>query len=141
MILSLGLQYPIKLKNMKKLIIILSLASLFGTSCKKDIVDRYESKKTTTPAVNKTRDLTVASNFDWSTTNEVSFELTPKTSGLLLIQSVDAEVFYKAFLKPGVKHTAKLTLQNKHEKMYFYFNGNQEEVVVKPGMMVASKLN
>jgi hypothetical protein len=68
-------------------------------------------------------------------------EITPKTSGLLLIQSANAEVFYKAFLKAGEKHTTKVTMQNSHEKMYIYFNGAQEEVVVKPGVMVASKLN
>jgi hypothetical protein len=127
---------------MKNLIIILSLVTLFGTSCKKDLVERYEKNKTVaSPEVTKTRDVKVASNFEWSTTNEMGVEITPKTSGLLLIQSANAEVFYKAFLKAGEKHTTKVTMQNSHEKMYIYFNGAQEEVIVKPGVMVASKLN
>jgi hypothetical protein len=126
---------------MKNLILILSLVTLLGTSCKKDLVERYENTKpAAAPSVTKTRDIKVASNFDWSTSNEMGVEITPKTSGLLLIQSANAEVFYKAYLQAGVKHSTKITMQNKHEKMFIYFNGAQEEVVVKPGLVVASKL-
>lgn len=112
----------------------------FGlSSCKKDLVPT-EPKSVQPEKAAKTRDLKVSDNFKWETINEMVVEITPSKSGLLLIQGENAEVFYKAFLQPGVSHTAKLTLQNVHQKMFVYFNGSQEEINISSGGKIKSTL-
>ncbi|MDP3928148.1 MAG: hypothetical protein Q8R57_03920 [Bacteroidota bacterium] len=125
--------------SIQKLFILVVLFTLGLSSCKKDLVPS-EPKLAQPEKVTKTRDLKVSDNFKWETTNEMVVEITPSKSGLLLIQGENAEVFYKAFLQPGVSHTAKLTLQNIHQKMFVYFNGSQEEINISSGAKVKSTL-
>lgn len=126
---------------MKKLIVFLFAVSFLGTSCKKDLVEKYEKAKDNGVAkVTQTKDVKVSDNFAWSTSKEVQVQINPNSKGLLLIQSAEGEVFYKAFINSGNVFTAKFILQNKNEKMFIYFNGNQEEVPVTTGLKYVSQL-
>lgn len=125
--------------KVNSLMTLLVLFTIGFTSCKKDLIPT-EPKSVQVEKATKTRDLKVSDNFKWETSNEMQIEITPSKAGLLLIQGANAEVFYKAYLQPGVSHTAKITLQNTHEKMYVYFNGMQEEVNISSGGTVKSNL-
>lgn len=127
---------------MKNLLFILALVSFLATSCKKDLIEKYEKTKAASPVQKAaaTKDLKVAEDFAWSTTNEVEVTINPTQSGLLLVQNELGEVFYRAFVKSGNTCTAKFSLQNKNPKMFLYFNGVMEEVAVTPGLKYASKL-
>lgn len=126
--------------SIQKFLILMLFFTTGLSSCKKDLIPS-ESKSVQATKVTKTRDLKVSDNFKWETTNEMVVEITPTKSGLLLIQGENAEVFYKAFLQPGVSHAAKLTLQNLHQKMFVYFNGSQEVINISAGTKVKSTLN
>ena len=125
--------------NFRNFLLLAVLFTLSLSSCKKDLIPS-EPKSVQPEKVTKTRDLKVSDNFKWETINEMVVEIVPDKAGLLLIQGENAEVFYKAFLQPGVSHSAKLTLQNIHQKMFVYFNGAQEEINISSGGKVKSNL-
>lgn len=127
---------------MKNLLVLLALVSFLATSCKKDLIEKYEKTKATNPVqkVSATKDIKVSENFEWSTTNEVELTINPTKSGLLLVQNEMGEVFYRAFVKAGAPFQAKFSLQNKNPKMYIYFNGAMEEVSIVPGLKYSSNL-
>lgn len=121
------------------LLVVLFLITTWISSCKKDLTVN-EQNSNTSNMVSRTKDLKVSNNFKWSTIHEVQVEIAPKKSGLLLIQGVNAEIFYKAFLQPNVPHIATLALPNIHDKMYIYYNGAQEMVSVNTGSRIKSNL-
>ncbi len=117
----------------KNVVFMLLLCALGFTSCKKDIINQEERLDQGTK-VSRTADLKVSNTFKWSTINEMQVEISPNKAGLFMIQGSKAEVFHKAYLQPGVKHIARLSLPNVHENLFAYFNGAKEEIKVTAGI-------
>lgn len=114
-------------------IITLLFCAIGFSSCKKEIINQEESLDQGTK-VSRTADLKVSNTFKWSTINEMQVEISPNKAGLFMIQGSKAEVFHKAYLQPGVKHIARLSLPNVHENLFAYFNGAKEEIKVTAGI-------
>ena len=108
-------------------------------SCKRDL-EQINPKAIQKTQPSKTSELTVSENFNWETNYNVEFEITPSTSGLLLIQGENAELFHKAFVKAGISYHPTFTVQNKYSKMIVFLNGKQEKFNLSSGIKIKSNL-
>jgi hypothetical protein len=97
----------------------------FGlTSCRKDLAPKPSSQTVAT----STKELKVASNFDWATTRSMDVQINAANKGLLLIQDENASVIYKALVNAGDVHTTHITFGSSVKKAFVYFNGASEEI-------------
>ncbi|MBC7383579.1 MAG: hypothetical protein H7296_11425 [Bacteroidia bacterium] len=115
-----------KKSNTMRLLLIASLFTVAMTSCKKDFIPTAPKNADITA----TKDLKVASNFNWATVKSMDIEISPVAKGLLLIQDEQANVIYKALVLSGETHTANITFGTTIEKAFIYFNGAKEEITL-----------
>lgn len=107
-------------------------------ACKKDFTPGTEKKNSTTPT--STKDLVVGSNFSWTTNTETLVEITPEQAGLLIIQGEKAETYCKAYLPAGKLFTTRITFPTRVSKIYMFYRGNKEEIMLSAGGKHISKL-
>jgi hypothetical protein len=108
-------------------------------SCKRD-QDLIRPKSNQAKQATSTGELKVAEHFNWETSNEIEFEITPTQSGLLLIQGENAEVFHKAYVHAGTSYNPKFSVQNKFTKLNVFFNGKQEKFTLTAKSRIKSNL-
>jgi hypothetical protein len=124
----------------KNLFAIVLLLSIMAISCRRDLDALGPKTVTQNAEPTKTSELKVAEHFNWETSNEVEFEITPTKSGLLLIQGENAEVFHKAFVHAGTTYNPKFSVQNKFTKLNVFFNGKEEKFTLTAKSKIKSNL-
>ena len=104
------------------------VGSLFLASCQKE---ENESTPVLSANGNSIEDLNVESNFDWKTSQEVTFEIQSKDDAVISIQSIDGGTYEKGFVKANSTYSTKITLPKETETIVLNFNNRLFEVSVK----------
>lgn len=105
---------------MKKLALILVLASLGITSCQKD---RFEPK---TPETME--QLQVPANFNWKTTKDYQFTFIASQNGLVQLVNNQNVSYQKAFLTAQEGYIMKITLPAYETSVKVIFAGKEKAV-------------
>jgi len=97
------------------------LLILVMMACRKDI---EVSKSGPLPGDLKSmKDMKVPNEFSWKTFQEIEFELTASTMGVVIIQSMEGVVFEKALLMPHVPYQALLAVPTYETELSLVYNG------------------
>ncbi|OYU96358.1 MAG: hypothetical protein CFE21_08145 [Bacteroidetes bacterium B1(2017)] len=130
------------MKNLKT-IAILALVALFALpSCKKDLVNKYESAKTTPVAssAKSVKEIKAPASFSWNTTKTVGFDFKgiagdARKSTLTLIAE-DNTVLFRKLQNADENYTGTIELPTAASKVFVLYNGIKTEMPVS-----ASNLN
>ncbi len=115
---------------MKNLIAIAALTLLLGTSCKKDLLERYEDSKTpaNTTAATSTSELKVSQSFDWKSTKEVSLNLTGYANSAVMITTVAGVIIEKSMLKSNEAYKTTISVATTEKSIFLLYMGQKISV-------------
>lgn len=122
-----------KHNKMKKLIIIALIGIASLSSCKKQLLDKYEQEKIDTPTAKKFAEIKADANFDWKTAKKIVFnyqsmQTISEINATLSIMSVDGKVVF---------YTGN-QLMNKDMQLTLIIPAHINEIVVKYGAITKS---
>ncbi|MCG9880168.1 MAG: hypothetical protein MH472_06170 [Bacteroidia bacterium] len=105
--------------------LLLVLAALLS-SCKKDLVERYEnSPKLSVNKAKNTTELKTDVNFTWSTSKSLVINVESNETYPLIITSSNGEVLGKALIFGNKKNEVKLTVGANNEQIKVIFKGKE----------------
>ncbi|MDP1725576.1 MAG: hypothetical protein Q8M15_02240 [Bacteroidota bacterium] len=112
---------------MKKLFAIAFMITLLGTSCKKDLLDRYEDSKVADKhtAATSTSELKVDQKFDWKTTQEVNLNLTGYANSQVMIITPSGEILEKSMLKTNELYKTTISVPTTQKNIFLLYMGQK----------------
>lgn len=112
---------------MKKIFAIAFMITLLGTSCKKDLIDRYEGSKVPKnhTAATSTSELKVDQKFEWKTTQEVNLNLTGYANSQVVIITPSGEILEKSMLKNNESYKTSISVPTTEKKVFLLYMGQK----------------
>ena len=124
------------MKNLLKTILLLFIMQVGLSSCKKQLVDKYEQSQKTTVAT-KTEEIKAASNFKWNTTSTLTVNFNPLTGdsriAVLKVTAEDGSVITQKLQKASESHTFNLDIPSHYSKVNVIFGTNTKQFDTKTG--------
>lgn len=103
------------------------MITLLGTSCKKDLLDRYEDSKVADKhtAATSTSELKVDQKFDWKTTQEVNLNLTGYANSQVMIITPSGEILEKSMLKTNELYKTTISVPTTQKNIFLLYMGQK----------------
>ena len=110
---------------MKKLSLILVVAAIFSlTACQKDW-DQISEDNQITEEVASMSDMIVSSEFNWKTTKDINVNFTGlDKDDVILIKSLDGDIYQKALVKSGINYSTKITIPTYADEISVTYKGS-----------------
>jgi len=111
------------MKTFIKMLIIVSFFALF--SCNKNLDSTLVNPEPTSMS-----DLVIDPGFNWKTTKDIDVSLTSNSNNVVYIESLEEDVYQKAFLNSENSYTSKITVPTYVTEVNLIFDGNTVKVPI-----------
>lgn len=126
------------MKSIKHILTLIILGATFLTSCKKDLVEKYDQSKNVAKVVAKnTNEVKAPENFSWNTNRIITITSTPIINdvrvAVLKVTSTEGVVLFTQLHKVKDPINLKLEIPSIYEKVNVVFCGIQKTYDTKGG--------
>ncbi len=124
------------MKSLTKTILLLFILQAGLSSCKKQLVDKYEQSVTTETAKN-TAEIKASASFKWNTTNALTFNFAGSPGdariAVLKVTAEDGSIVYQKLQKAAENNAATIELPAHYAKLIVHFGGTSKTFDTKSG--------
>lgn len=111
---------------MKNILVLFAFISILGTSCKKDLIEKYEADKAKQAAKNQAQninELNVDQTFDWKTNKSVVVKLKGTVNAPVILMNEKGGILLKSMLKSNEEMSLTVTLASADKNIKAVYAG------------------
>ncbi len=124
--LSRSLYKSRKQATMKNILVLFAFISILGTSCKKDLIEKFEADKAKQASKNQAQninELTVDQAFDWKTNKNVVVKLKGTVNAPVILMTEKGGILLKSMLKSNEELSVTVTLASAEKTIKAVYAG------------------
>ena len=122
---------PSLMKNLIKILVVLSVFALFSCNKNFDTIP-------VNPEPTSMKDLVIDPGFNWKTSKDIDISLNSNSNNIVYIESLEEDVYQKAFLNSGNTYISKITIPTYVTEVNLIFDGNTVKVPITDGAITYS---